>query len=66
MLIDVPSVDTSERGELPSNHGPRATPMKLGDSSVVAQTVGAVGVIVSLIDLAVGPRRKPVHSRCVV
>ena len=40
--------------------------MKLGDLSDVAQIVGAVGVIVSLISLAGGPRRKPVHNRRVV
>jgi hypothetical protein len=40
--------------------------MKLGDLSDVAQIAGAVGVIVSLIYLAGGPRCKPVHNRRVV
>jgi len=40
--------------------------MKLGDLSDVAQIVGAVGVIVSLIYLAGGPRCKLVHNRRVV
>jgi len=40
--------------------------MKLGALSDVAQIVGAVGVNVSLISLAGGPRCKPVHNRRVV